>query len=82
MLINARERSETRIALVQDAHLDYYFVERTGKPTMVGNIYKGVVTDVRPALQAAFVDIGMEKRGFLHVSEVMSPRGYRGPRLI
>jgi ribonuclease E len=82
MLINARERSEVRIALVEGEKLEFYFVERAGKPTLVGNIYKGVVTDVRPALQASFVDIGMEKRGFLHVSEVMTPRGYRGPRLV
>jgi Rne/Rng family ribonuclease len=82
MLVNARERSEVRIALIEDGKLEFYFVERAGKPTLVGNIYKGVVTDVRPALQAVFVDIGLEKRGFLHISEIMSPRGYRGPRLV
>lgn len=79
MLINAREGSEARIAVVEpdesgDLRMEHYFAERVGKATLVGNIYKGEVTDVRAALQAAFVDIGLVKRGFLHVSEVKTDR--------
>lgn len=82
MLINARERIETRIALLQDGRLEQYYAERTGKPTLVGNIYLATVIDVRGALQAAFVDVGLPRRAFLHVTETMNPRGYRGPRRI
>jgi len=79
MLINAREGSEVRIAILEKDRdgvdrLEHYFVERAGKATLVGNIYKGEVTDVRGALQAAFVDVGLVKRGFLHVSEVKTER--------
>lgn len=82
MLINAQEEKEVRIAIVQGERMEYYFVEREAKGTMVGNVYKGVVTDVRPALQAAFVDVGREKRGFLHASEIRSEINQRHKRPI
>lgn len=87
MLVNAREGTEIRIAILEKdrdgiERLEHYFVERTGRSTLVGNIYKGEVTDVRGALQAAFVDIGLVKRGFLHVSEVKTERRAPEQRMI
>src|SRR3954454_18132659 len=51
---------------------EIYF-ERRGGRSIVGNIYKGVVDNVLPGLEAAFVDIGLEKNGFLHVDEIVLP---------
>src|SRR3954463_4321878 len=51
---------------------EIYF-ERRGGRAIVGNIYKGVVDNVLPGLEAAFVDIGLEKNGFLHVDEIVIP---------
>src|SRR5271168_1595377 len=47
------------------------YLERRGGRSIVGNIYKGKVDNVLPGLEAAFVDIGLEKNGFLHVDEIM-----------
>lgn len=91
LLINATEPEETRIAVLNNDVLDEYYVERLSRETLVGNIYKGVVTTTHPALQAAFVNFGLAKNGFLHVSEVRGegegpppPPGFRprrrGPR--
>lgn len=70
LLINATEPEETRIAILDGEVLDEYLVERASRETLVGNIYKGVVTSTHAALQAAFVNTGLPKNGFLHVSEV------------
>src|SRR4051794_10906766 len=67
---------------------EIYF-ERRGSRSIVGNIYKGKVDNVLPGLEAAFVDIGLEKNGFLHVDEIVLPgidkvrrgRGQSGPRI-
>src|SRR3954465_304624 len=67
---------------------EVYF-ERRGGRSIVGNIYKGRVDNVLPGLEAAFVDIGLEKNGFLHVDEIVLPgiekvkrgRGQSGPRI-
>src|SRR6187455_3410090 len=55
------------------------YVERRGRRSIVGNIYKGKVDNVLPGLEAAFVDIGLEKNGFLHVDEIVLP-GVETPR--
>ncbi len=55
------------------------YVERRGGRSIVGNIYKGKVDNVLPGLEAAFVDIGLEKNGFLHVDEIVLP-GVEAPR--
>ena len=57
---------------------EVYF-ERRGGRSIVGNIYKGVVDNVLPGLEAAFVDIGLDKNGFLHVDEIVLP-GVETPR--
>src|SRR3954447_20099486 len=51
---------------------EIYF-ERRGNRSIVGNIYKGVVDNVLPGLEAAFVDIGLDKNGFLHVDDIVMP---------
>ena len=51
---------------------ELYF-ERRGNRSIVGNIYKGKVDNVLPGLEAAFVDIGLDKNGFLHVDEIVLP---------
>ena len=61
---------ETRIAVVEDKNLSEIYVERTTHPNLVGNVYKGLVGKVVPGMQAAFVDIGLEKSGFISVEDV------------
>src|SRR6476619_3458758 len=55
------------------------YIERRGARSIVGNIYKGRVDNVLAGLEAAFVDIGLEKNGFLHVDEIVLP-GVEAPR--
>ena len=66
---------ESRIAILEDGRLGEILVERAEKERMVGDIYRGTITAVLPALQAAFVDIGQEKAGFLHVSDMPGSPG-------
>ncbi len=70
MLINAAEGQECRIAIVHNGVLEELYVERASSASRVGNIYKARVTNVEPAIQAAFVDFGEGKNGFLHVSDL------------
>ncbi len=83
---------EIRIAILEDGDLVELLYERAESRRIVGNIYKGVVGSVKPGLQAAFVDIGLERAGFLHASDLFhagadaeeadqpAPRGRRGGR--
>ena len=61
---------ETRVALVENGVVQEVIVERSQRRGLVGNIYKGKVVRVLPGMQAAFVDIGLEKAGFLHADDV------------
>ncbi|MCL2304130.1 MAG: Rne/Rng family ribonuclease [Planctomycetaceae bacterium] len=70
MLINVRQQEECRIAVVENGVLEELYVERTNQDNYVGNIYKGVVTNLEPSIQAAFVDFGVGRNGFLHISDV------------
>jgi ribonuclease G len=63
---------QTRVALLEDRELAEIYFERDNEERMVGNIYKGRVADVLPGMQAAFVDVGLEKNVFLHVSDALS----------
>lgn len=63
--------TETRAALVENGSVQEVYIERTQRKGFVGNIYKGKVVRVLPGMQAAFVDIGHERAGFLHVADVM-----------
>ncbi len=71
ILINVTPR-ETRVALVENGELQEISIERSNRRGIVGNIYKGKVRRVLPGMQAAFVDIGLERAAFLHVSGVVS----------
>src|SRR5512147_1998865 len=61
---------ETRVALMEEGVLAELYIERTKDRGIMGNIYKGKVVKVLPVMQAAFVDIGLEKAAFLYVSDV------------
>ncbi len=76
MLIS-HDTNETRVALLEDRELVELYIERP-KRSVVGNVYLGKVSDVLPGMQAAFVDIGLEKNAFLYVDEVVSPEGVEG----
>jgi ribonuclease E len=79
MLINVSEGEECRIALLDDGKLEELYMERTSSTSHVGNIYKGRVTNVEPSIQAAFVDFGLGRNGFLHISDLMpSYFGHKG----
>jgi len=76
MLINVSQPEECRIAIVEDGMLEELYVERAGQNNYVGNIYKGVVVNLEPSIQAAFVDFGVGRNGFLHVSD-LEPQYFR-----
>jgi ribonuclease G len=76
MLIS-HDAHETRVAIVEDRRVVELYIERP-KRSVVGNVYLGKVRDVLPGMQAAFVDIGLEKNAFLYVDEVVSPEGVPG----
>src|SRR6516162_3384873 len=69
LVINA-DGPETRVALVEDGYLGELYIERKRERGIAGNIYKGRVERVLPGMQAAFVNIGLEKSAYLHVSDV------------
>lgn len=66
---------ETRVAMVENGVLQEVTIERTLKRGVVGNIYRGKVVRAMPGMQAAFVDIGLEKAGFIHVDDIHKPEG-------
>ena len=76
VLVNVSPR-ETRIAVVENGVLQEVFVERANRRGLVGNIYKGRICRVLPGIQAAFVDIGLDRAAFLHASDVAIPNGAR-----
>ena len=69
LIINVTPQ-EARVALLEDKVLAEIYIERTKDRGIVGNIYKGKIVKVLPGMQAAFVDIGLEKAAFLYVSDV------------
>ncbi|QCI18319.1 ribonuclease E [Buchnera aphidicola (Aphis nasturtii)] len=79
MLINATQQEELRVALVDGQRLYDLDIENTGSEQKKSNIYKGKITRIEPSLEAAFVDYGIEKHGFLplkEISEKYFPRNY------
>src|SRR5512143_3524572 len=69
LVINAAG-AETRVALIENGTIHEYYLERKREKGIVGNIYKGRVVRVLPGMQAAFVDIGLDKAAFLYVGDV------------
>jgi ribonuclease E len=76
MLINVAQAEECRIAIVEDGQLEELYLERTSQSNYVGNIYKGRIVNLEPGIQAAFVDFGVGRNGFLHISDV-EPQYFR-----
>jgi len=85
ILVSA-DRGETRVAVLESKtkggkrDVAELYIERRGRRSIVGNIYKGKVDNVLPGMEAAFVDIGLERNGFLHVDEIVMPGGEQAPR--
>src|SRR5690349_7164437 len=85
ILVSA-DRGETRVAVLESKtkggkrDVAELYIERRGRRSIVGNIYKGKVDNVLPGMEAAFVDIGLERNGFLHVDEILLPNGEMAPR--
>ena len=73
ILINCGPR-ETRAALLESDSLQEVFIERASRRGIVGNLYKGRVQRVLPGMQAAFIDIGLERTAFLHVADIALAR--------
>jgi len=67
--------SETRVAVVDGGTLTELFLERRRQRSIVGNVYKGVVTNVLPGMQAAFVDVGLNKDAFLYAGDFIANLG-------
>ncbi|MHC5143689.1 MAG: Rne/Rng family ribonuclease [Planctomycetota bacterium] len=70
MLINVSEGEECRVAVVEKGSLEELYIERFSLASHVGSIYKGKIINVEAGIQAAFIDFGAEKNGFLHISDV------------
>jgi len=70
MLINAIDEEEYRVAIIKDGLLDGFYIETITAEEKTGNIYKAIVQQIEPSLQACFVDFGSDKNGFLQASEI------------
>jgi ribonuclease G len=68
---------ETRVAVVDNGAIQDIHIERAAGRGIVGNIYAGKVQRVLPGMQAAFVDIGTERSGFIHAADIYPRSGYR-----
>jgi ribonuclease G len=85
ILVSA-DRGETRVSVLESKtkggkpDVAELYIERRGRRSIVGNIYKGKVDNVLPGMEAAFVDIGLERNGFLHVDEIVLPDGQQAPK--
>ncbi len=76
MIINVSQPEECRVAVIEDGQLEELYVERASQGNCVGNIYKGKVVNLEQGIQAVFVDFGIGRNGFLHISDV-EPQYYR-----
>src|SRR5215813_5241451 len=72
ILINVGPR-EIRAALIEEGVLQELMIERANRRGLISNIYKGRVSRVLPGMQAAFIDIGLERTAFLHASDIVHP---------
>src|SRR5688572_5469240 len=71
-MIISSSAHETRVAILEDDQVAEIFIERERSRGVVGNLYKGRVSKVLPGMQSAFVDLGLERDGFLYVSDVVA----------
>ncbi|MDQ3867160.1 MAG: Rne/Rng family ribonuclease, partial [Actinomycetota bacterium] len=65
--------AEQRVAVLEDGKAVEVYLERPGRRSIAGNVYKGVVDNVLPGMEASFVDIGLDRNGFLYVDEIVVP---------
>jgi ribonuclease E len=79
MLINAQRPEELRVAIVQGNVLENYKVDVAEAGLTRGNIYRGVIASIQPSLNAAFIDYGAERHGFLAIQDVVPDAWYRQP---
>ena len=79
MLINARVPEELRIAIVEDDVLENFQVEVAERGLTRGNIYRGTIASIQPSLNAAFIDYGAERHGFLSIQDVVPAAYYKEP---
>ena len=71
-MIISSSAHETRVAILEEDQVAEIFIERERPRGVVGNLYKGRVSKVLPGMQSAFVDLGLERDGFLYVSDVVA----------
>src|SRR5688572_18021447 len=71
-MIISSSAHETRVAILEDDQVAEVFIERERSRGVVGNLYKGRVSKVLPGMQSAFIDLGLERDGFLYVSDVVA----------
>ena len=72
MIVSSNDR-ETAVAILEDDQVVEFFMERERQQGVVGNVYKGRVSKVLPGMQSSFIDLGLERDGFLYVSDVITP---------
>nr|MBA2356166.1 Rne/Rng family ribonuclease [Acidobacteriota bacterium] len=72
MIVSSNDR-ETAVAILEDDQVVEFFIERDRQQGVVGNVYKGRVSKVLPGMQSSFIDLGLERDGFLYVSDVITP---------
>jgi ribonuclease G len=77
-LLVSLDVGEQRVAVLEDGKVAEVYLERPERRSIAGNIYLGVVDNVLPGMEAAFVEIGLEKNGFLYVDEIVGPELERG----
>ena len=84
ILMNVLDEQELRVGVIRDGRLESLLHERLGDGQQLGNIYKARVTNVEPSLDAAFLDLGGQKNGFIHVDELIhdKPRGSRIEKIL
>jgi len=82
LILVTDDGQELRVALVEDGRLAEIYIERPDKKSYLGDIYQGKVESVLGGIDAAFVDFGLEKNGFLYVDEVTAPDGEKRARRI
>src|SRR5205085_2429262 len=83
-LLISVDPGEKRVAVVEDGIVAEVYLERPESRSIAGNVYLGTVDNVLPGMEAAFVEIGLEKNGFLYVDEIVGPEleGRKGARKI
>src|ERR1700730_8650427 len=80
MLINAQRPEELRIAIVRGKTLENFQVDVAESGLTRGNIYRGTISNIQPSLNAAFIDYGIERHGFLAIQDVVPEAYYQQPR--